>query len=281
MVVGVVQKSQNLHGLKGWQSMVRASADSSITVPLARSRILLALLALAAGASAIAGVQSNLAVQTDSPDLRELSCGGTAVTDLRPLADMPLEKLSFSPQCITAGLDAVRAKRTLRRIRNEGDTRTWGNADFVPAELFWKAFDAGKMLDDAGVEYTRIRVDEEEMYHLDLSKTGVKSLVPLAPLVPHLVWLDLTKTDVNDLGPISKAPLLYLGLYATGVTNLAPLADMPLEDLRMNPNHITAGLDALRKKRSMVRLGTFPGESMPPYVFWQKVDNGYFRRTLD
>jgi len=212
--------------------------------------------------------------------LKGLSCAGTPVTDLAPLADMPLESLSFSPWHISRGLDVMRAKTTLKRIESEGDARAW-EVGFIPAEHFWRGYDLGKALGDAGVESYKLEVDDDGMCRLDLSKAAVKSLEMLKPLTKHLVGLDLTKTAVTDLGPVSKAPLLYLNIYATGVTDLSPLADMPLEDLRLNPNRITAGLDALRKKRSLVRMGTYPGETMPPYAFWQKYDKGYFRRTLD
>jgi len=61
--------------------------------------------------------------------LKRLNLVGTRVTDLSPLAAMPLERLDLNPKTITIGLDALRAKRTLK---------AFGPEPVKPAAQFWR-----------------------------------------------------------------------------------------------------------------------------------------------
>lgn len=69
--------------------------------------------------------------------IRELQLHGcTDLLDLRPLAEMPLQRLSFTPATIKYGMDVLRNSEGLRHIALDGE-------HWLTATDFWKRFDAG------------------------------------------------------------------------------------------------------------------------------------------
>ncbi len=71
---------------------------------------------------------SDLSALAELP-LKKLNLVGTRVTDLSPLAGMPLERLDLNPKTITIGLEALRAKRSLKEF---------GPEPIKPAAQFWR-----------------------------------------------------------------------------------------------------------------------------------------------
>ena len=69
--------------------------------------------------------------------LQRLHIYVTAVTDLRPLKDMPLVEIRFNPANITQGMEVVKEIKTLQTIGIEGE-RAW-----TPAE-FWQRLEMGE-----------------------------------------------------------------------------------------------------------------------------------------
>ncbi len=67
--------------------------------------------------------------------LKRLSIVGTRITDLSPLAGLPLERLDFEPKNITKGMDALRAI---------GSLTNFGPAPVQPAAAFWRRYDQGQ-----------------------------------------------------------------------------------------------------------------------------------------
>ncbi len=64
----------------------------------------------------------------------------------------------------------------------------------------------------------------ESLRYLDLRRTGVSDVGPLAALT-NLQWLDLTVTGVSDVGPLAALTnLRRLDLDGTGVSDVGPLA---------------------------------------------------------
>lgn len=74
------------------------------------------------------------------PTLKRLHIAGTDVTDLRPLKDLRLERLVFSPWKIAEGLEVVRAMDSLQQLDTSFDDQS-GQA--LRPEEFWKRWDAG------------------------------------------------------------------------------------------------------------------------------------------
>lgn len=74
-----------------------------------------------------------------------------------------------------------------------------------------------------------------------LSFAGQRGLVDLAPLAQHaaLAELNLSKTGVRDLGPLAKLPLQKLWLRSSPVDSLEPLAGLPLAELDLRETPVT------------------------------------------
>jgi hypothetical protein len=73
--------------------------------------------------------------------LQRLNIAGSKVTDVSPIAGLPLTRLILTPQNISAGLDKVRQMTTLRELdlQYEPDTQRTMSPD-----EFWARYDAGE-----------------------------------------------------------------------------------------------------------------------------------------
>ena len=72
--------------------------------------------------------------------LQRLNIAGTAVTDLTPLAGLPLTRLILTPSRITTGLEVVRRMQTLTEL----DVTFREPSRLSPAD-FWRRYDAGTL----------------------------------------------------------------------------------------------------------------------------------------
>ena len=61
----------------------------------------------------------------------------TPITDLTPLQNMPLERITLTPKNITRGLDILRDMKGLKTI-GIGSNQSW------PAAEFWERYDKGE-----------------------------------------------------------------------------------------------------------------------------------------
>lgn len=74
------------------------------------------------------------------PNLQRLNIVGTEVTDLSPLKGTKLNRLLFTPEKITKGLDVIRSIPTLQTI----GTKSLDDGKPMPAMQFWLMMDAKK-----------------------------------------------------------------------------------------------------------------------------------------
>jgi len=72
-------------------------------------------------------------------------------------------------------------------------------------------------------------------------------------------------------------PLKTFLIQITAVTNLRPLQGMELEEIRLNPKHITQGLDVLRAMKSLKTIGIEGNKVWPAAEFWHRYDKGEFK----
>jgi Leucine-rich repeat (LRR) protein len=86
-------------------------------------------------------VVSDLSPIREIRHLERLNIANTGITDLTPLAGLPLVRLIFSPDKVTKGLDVVRQMPTLRQL----DTSFEGNTPARTPSEFWEEFDSGKI----------------------------------------------------------------------------------------------------------------------------------------
>lgn len=99
------------------------------------------------------------------------------------------------------------------------------------------------------------------MENLESLSVRVSSLSDISELtnIHKLKELDIYKSKVTDLGPLSKLPLTFLNIQDTPVENLTPLQNLStLEELNMNFTNVKT-LDALRNLHKLKKLITGPG----------------------
>ena len=174
-----------------------------------------------------------------SPALRVLAIGATPVSDVRALAQLPLDSFDCSPQSLKLGLEDVLRLPNLRQVCG------FRAADFPQ----W--LQLSRALTDANPDYPWTGTGafrDGRLVELRLT-CPLRSLAPLA--------------DLHDLR------ILQLGGTPT---DLRPLADLPLEELVCTPSRTAAGLDALRSKASLLRMGSSPQTLRPAAGFWREFD---------
>ena len=67
--------------------------------------------------------------------LTALNVSATNVSDLSPLEGIKLDAFHFTPKAISKGTDVIRKMKSLKTI---------GNDEPIPADEFWKKYDAGE-----------------------------------------------------------------------------------------------------------------------------------------
>ncbi len=143
-------------------------------------------------------------------------------------------------------------------------------------------------LDAAGLRFKSLHAGQDGSLHLNLSGTAIGDLRPLENLpishlciqgcyrisnfVPlgkmNLVWLNLCRTQIEDLSALAGSPLAHLDLRRTpsqslsplrgmplrsldirftAISDLTPLRDMPMERIAFHPARINRGIESLRK----------------------------------
>ena len=210
--------------------------------------------------------------------LTDLNCGGTPVSDLSPIKDMPLTILwcDFKPQRDT---DLLRSIKTLETINGK------------PAAAFWKEVEAQQAAFDRWMKQVSGMPAEEQVKAVikklqelnqgfdgkethkiendvvtelrfltykvaDISPvgalTGLKHLActgdgdiwgKLSDLFPlkqlSLKKLECFKTEVSDLSPLKDMPLTSLMIGGTQVSDLTPLRGMSLSLLYFDYTHVS------------------------------------------
>ena len=189
------------------------------------------------------------------PYSREGALDRCALLDLTPLADSLLQALYFTPECVTAGFDELRAMKTLTMIND------------MPADLFWEKYDAGEFyvaaehwgdLEKAwpgstatiskaagrtiGISFFRREdvVDLTPLAGVPVSRLVAnccKSLTTLSGIegMP-LTELRVLSTPISDLSPLRGMSLTSLIVYGAGgkLSDLSPLEGMPLRELNLS-----------------------------------------------
>ena len=187
-----------------------------------------------------------------SMELTSLNIRGTSVTDVTALSGMKLERIIFSPERVTHGVEGLRTMGTLERFNS--DILGW-------PESFWKMYDgeAATALREKGVPYHRAYVDTNQLWDLSFYETGIRDLSALKGM--PVESLDLTGTPVDDLSalkgmplewiiaqgcsnivditPLAGAPLKSIHLDGTGVKDISPLRGMPLRTVMLERTKVT------------------------------------------
>ena len=178
-----------------------------------------------------------------------VSCSGNlAITDLTPLARMPLTSLSASYTNVKDLTPLAGKKLTLLFV---GKTQV---ADLSPLK--------GMPIKDLVINFC-----------------PVQDLSPLTGM-PLKIFV-CCETPVTDLSPLAGMPLKTLQFPFTNVVDVTPLQGMELENLLFTPEKITKGLDRIRRMNSLQLIGTdWNSKELPPAEFWKKYDAGEFGKPM-
>jgi len=195
--------------------------------------------------------------------LRVLLCNDSSVSDISPLAGMPLEELRLYGSRVSdfGPLKGMPLKTADLCHASVGDLSPLAGLPLETLGLYGvQAIDfsplKGMALKDLNVGSTRFS-DLSLLKGMPLETlcilntpirdlTGLKGL-PLKSLTCHstqisdlsplagmsLISLSLLNTPVEDLSPLTGMPLRYLGLDGTRVADLSPLKGIPLEKFQM------------------------------------------------
>jgi hypothetical protein len=217
-----------------------------------------------------------------------------SVTDIGPLADLPLLGIDLSDTRVS-DISPLEGKplRVLALERTEVD-------DISVVQ--------GMPLETAYLSETDVEdispLAGAPLRELNLLGTKVRDLSPLGKM-PYLKMLWLNDTPVRDISPLATVPMVSLTLAGTEVSDLSPLkghptlerlhiARTPVTDLSVlrwlnlnrlifTPGRIKTGMEYARNMRTLREIGTAFGEPeygddrMPPDAFWERFDAGEFR----
>jgi hypothetical protein len=147
---------------------------------------------------------------------------GDALSDLGPLAALPLESLTLSAPAVKDLSPLTALPLTHLSLANSLAIR-----DLAPL---------------SGIH----------LRHLDISHTAVSNLFTIAGL--PLRELVLNDTPVTDLHPLADMPLRRLSLDRTRVTDVRPLRVLPLETLSLQESIVAKGWDDLLGIRTLRKI---------------------------
>lgn len=229
--------------------------------------------------------QAQFAVDPSLGLVGDLSAGG--VHDLSPLQGIPFRALDLKGARVS---DLTPLKGMPLTVLGLEDTDV---ADLGPL--------AGMKLEKlylSGTAVSNLRpLSGMPLKELMLVETGVKDLRPLRGAPIQMLWLN--GAPVSDISPLADSPLISLTLEGTNVSDLRPLAKIPtlqrlhigrtrvrdisplrglkLTRLIFSPAMIEAGLEGIRKMKTLTELGTTLENRMPPEQFWQLYDQSRMR----
>ncbi|HAR64639.1 MAG TPA: hypothetical protein DCR55_00265 [Lentisphaeria bacterium] len=235
-------------------------------------------------------------------NLHTLSLRGSKVTDLSPLAGIPLRKLTAAETKVS-NIQALRSSQITDL--NLADTRVRDLSPLEGLEL--------QMLVLTGAPVSDLRpLANIKLQFLNLGDTSVVDLRPLAgmpleflrtssfvkdlsplralplkqlnisgakiaDLSPlrdmRLNALVANYTNVADLNPLRNHPLHLLRIEGSKVTDLTPILNLPLQTLVFEPERIKVGLQEIRAKKSLRRLG-WSQPLVSAAEFWEAFDQG-------
>lgn len=185
----------------------------------------------------------------------------SGVTDLAPLAGMPLQLLMLENLNIT-DLTPLKGME-LEELYLEGSKVT--NFEPLKNVAVSKLHLNNTLIEDiSGLNLDAVNT-------LWIPHTKVKSIVPLKG--HQLESFDCENTPVDDLSPlIGMHTLQRLNIANTAVTDLKPLGDLKLQRLIFTPEKITSGIEMVRNMPSLRSIGETFDTVTTPEVFWKYWD---------
>ncbi|GAB6166052.1 hypothetical protein JCM19992_20520 [Thermostilla marina] len=221
-----------------------------------------------------------------------LSINDPNVTDISPLADLPLIALDLF-SCGVSDLSPLKGKPIQRLGLDRTKVTDLSPLAGMPLEILYAS--------ETEISDLSPLAGCRTLKQLNLARTKVSDLSPLRGLPLETLWLN--DTPVSDLSPLQGSSLVSLTIAGTKVKDLSPLRGIPLQRLHIarsevtdlspirwlrltrlvfTPSKIETGLDEARLMTSLQEIGTAFGEEdwgietrmYPPSQFWRLYDAG-------
>lgn len=198
--------------------------------------------------------------------LRSIDLGFTKVTDLSPLKHMKLESLVL--ENTTVSDLSMLGEMPLKVLMLQNTKVT----DFsVLKKLYLKDLNLLNLPFSDPTLLTHMPLES-----LWLDGTQVVSLASLP--TKDMVSLNVSRTSVNDLGPVAgMSSLRRLNIADTSVTDLTPLKGLRLERIVLTPQRIRSGMEVLREMESLVLIQTDVQQQQAASEFWKRYDLGLMK----
>lgn len=195
--------------------------------------------------------------------LKFLDLTGLPISDLSPLEGMPLEELYLENTHVSdiGSLESMPLRILRMEQTDVGDISPLRGAPLRQLNLY------GTKVEDISA------VSNMPLDTLWLTATAIRDLGVLRG--KHLESLDIENTAVEDLGVLAgMSTLKRLNIAGCAVADVTPLAGLRLERLIFTPSRIEKGLDVVRNMASLRAVGTSFEKVQPPAQFWSKLDAG-------
>jgi hypothetical protein len=197
-----------------------------------------------------------------------IDLGMTQVTDLSPLAGMRLQRLDLENTPV-ADLAVLRGMPlTVLKLQQTKVT------DFTVLEGM--PLQQLNLLDLPFTDSHFGLIHNAPLETIWLAGTQVTDLTPL-PL-QHLESLDIARTSVSSLAPLSRAAKLKrLNIADTPVEDLTSLAGLKLQRITLTPSRIKQGFETLRQMSTLTQIQTDLSEPLSAADFWKRFDLGLYK----
>lgn len=227
--------------------------------------------------------------QPDAGKIAMAEFNAAGLTDISPLADLPLTFLSLKG-CPVSDVSAIKDMPLRELALEETQVADLAPLAGLPLQTLWlnntPVADltplSGSPLTNLHLVGTKVvdlsPLQSMPLEQLWLNETQVHDLSPLADC--PLVSLTLHKTPVGDISVVRRLPTLQrLHIGETQVTDLRPLAGLRLTRLIFTPSRITEGLEIVRQMDTLQELDIELRDERrwSPEEFWRHYDAGELR----
>ena len=223
-------------------------------------------------------------------EIRIASLCQSGVTDLSPLAGLPLQNLDLRGLAVS-DISVMKGMPLEELYLEETKVTDLSALKGAPLRVLY--------LNDSAIAEI-LPLADSQITHLNLTGTQVEDISPLRNVPLNTLWLQRTKvrdlsplvgknlesldvqdTPVEDLTPlVGMTTLKRLNVAGSHVSDLTPLFGMHLTRLLFTPSQVKKGLEVVRAMDSLQELDVEFREPqrMSPSQFWEAFDAGELKK---
>lgn len=228
--------------------------------------------------------ESAIEIRKAGGEIRAVTLFQSGVTDIAPLAGLPLRRLDLGRVPIS-DIGLLRGMPLEELILEDTTVDDLGPLEGMQLELLHLQHTQvtdlsplrGMPLAELNLFATPVGnehigpLKDLPLKRLWLQATNVSDLAPLGG--KRLESFDVQDTPVSDIGILrGMTSLQRLNIAGSEVTDLTPLEGLFLQRLLFSPEKINRGIDLVRNMASLREIGTSFESMQPPAQFWAAYD---------